>query len=416
LVELINYPKLQLARERMSVFAKGEYDAVLLVYDVANRESFEAASDMYREIPRKNGGHQRRGSFSKTSKHQQSRAAARTVVALVGNKSDFDIEYASVELGLDGPLMEKVAEIQEADMREQELMHPLFRESRFYDDMPSFSPRSLGGFSGGRDRDPSDARRSVMSADVPNQRTSILSSQRSVRTLPEGRERQLPALRKKASKTDKTDAIEKWIETGSPTVEEAPEEAEDLTQVDTQDTDSTTAAKRQVSRLEGEVASQRLQLDIPFFETSAKTGENVEELFEAVVRGVLKEKGIVVDLESQTQPCKRKHGRGRKHEIKLETKIPATFNAAAAGPMTPEMTPASAIDSIFSLTSGLSTQPSPVEERKPDLGGTQAARGGENSQDVVPNLVAAGQSGARRERVMRRVRSLFLRRLEPGIV
>jgi GTPase SAR1 family protein len=392
MVEIINYPHLQLAKERAQVLHKGEYDAVLLVYDVANRDTFEAATNMRREIPAR--VHRRRSSATRPKPVKQGHNEP--IVALVGNKCDFDAEYASVELGLDGPILEKVAEIQQAEIDEREQIHPLYRESRFYDDLP-LSPRSLNFFSA----EPlADSRRSVMSAD--NVRASVLSTRRSVKTLPEGKERSLSSLQRPASKTT---VIEKWIETGNPSVEEKDEDCEDLTHADTGDTESTTAAKRQVSRLEGEAATQRLQLSVPFFETSAKTGENVEELFEAVIRGVLKDMGIDVAQESPNSEaekrCRRKHGpREKKQSIRIETRIPIVHDMSEPG-----ATPASAVDSIFS-----GAQPSEVSS---PLTPMEAIRLEEVRPVDLPAEPIPTQQRGRRESVMRRVRSLFFRKPEP---
>ncbi len=135
-------------------------------------------------------------------------------MALVGNKSDFDAEYASVELGLDGPLLEKEAEIQEADVEERSLVHPLFRESRFFDELnirdEPLSPRSVREFAAKGKEIGADGRRSVVSADN-DLRRSILSLQRSVRTVPVGKEK-----RSFPNAPDKTAIIETWLQTGNP--------------------------------------------------------------------------------------------------------------------------------------------------------------------------------------------------------
>lgn len=49
--------------------------------------------------------------------------------------------------------------------------------------------------------------------------------------------------------------------------------------------------QREVSVREGETLARRLLLPVPFHETSARTGENVDEAFEAVIRAVLKSQG-----------------------------------------------------------------------------------------------------------------------------
>ena len=370
LVEVTNYPSLQHSRTRSQVHAKADYDAVLLVYDVASRASFEAAKALHGEIPictRKNHHHHhRRASHSSGAKSRTSgwfgggghetgaTGSGEIVVALVGNKSDFDAEYASVELGLDGPLLEKEAEIQVADVEHRSLVHPLFRESRFYDELnltsavaerPLASPTSLGGFHMGH----ADARRSVLSADH-DPRQSVLSVQRSVRTVPVGRRERAAATAAAGAKTpardDKTASIETWLQTGKLSLEETREEeqqhddlVEEMTRIDSNETESTTAAKRQVSRLEGETLARSLLLQVPFYETSAKTGENVEELFEATIREVLREMGRETTGDGKGKPCKHRahHYFQQKKEKKQKKKDAKAGRAtlAAASPAKP---------------------------------------------------------------------------------
>ncbi|KAK1768123.1 hypothetical protein QBC33DRAFT_536311 [Phialemonium atrogriseum] len=159
-------------------------------------------------------------------------------------------------------------------------------------------------------------RRSAMSADHElllgsgQQRMSTLS-RRSVRSVQEGRERVLPRMPARAPKTE---AIERWIRTGSP-AGAGKDEVEDgeMTRAHSLDSEATTACKRQVSRLEGEMLSRSLTLKVPFFETSAKTGQNVEEAFEAIVREVLREMGREVG-PAEYNKCRRKHG--QREEVK----------------------------------------------------------------------------------------------------
>jgi hypothetical protein len=76
--------------------------------------------------------------------------------------------------------------------------------------------------------------------------------------------------------------------------------------VQTEETDSCT---RKVSRHEGEQLSRKLLLNVPFVETSAKTGANVEEAFEGMVRAVLREMGREVGGgPAAFQKCRRKNG------------------------------------------------------------------------------------------------------------
>jgi hypothetical protein len=64
-------------------------------------------------------------------------------------------------------------------------------------------------------------------------------------------------------------------------------------------------------------------LNVPFYETSAKTGENVEDMFEAVVREVLSARGALPDEDSIFAECRWKHGaqigRKRMEEMRKKT-------------------------------------------------------------------------------------------------
>ena len=296
LVEVINYPALQLARERAHVHGKAEYDAVLLVYDVASRRSFEAVKALHSEIPvctRKNHHHHRRAAgHSNTARNRTSAwfgggandtgstGSGEIVVAVVGNKSDFDAEYASVELGLDGPLLDKEAEMQGADVEQRGLVHPLYRESRFYGEL------NLQG------EPPSAAALETTELGPPE--TDGLGpiepagdeGKERPRSLPYGKGGYLPVI---VTRNDKSEDIEKWLRGGKPLG--GADDAVDLGRVGTNETDATTAARRQVSRLDGEALVRSLMLQVPFHETSAKTGENVEEVFDAMIREVLREMG-----------------------------------------------------------------------------------------------------------------------------
>ncbi len=117
-----------------------------------------------------------------------------------------------------------------------------------------------------------------------------------------------------AEGADRASVIETWLQTGShveaaaaETDEAAPTSPADITRIESYQTGSTTAAKRQVSRLDGEALARELMLQVPFFEASAKTGENVEDLFEATIREVLREMGLLEPPgAAKQQPCKHK--------------------------------------------------------------------------------------------------------------
>ena len=330
LVELINYPALQSAKIRSHVLSKGNYDAVLLVYDVGDRKTFETIMDLHSEIPL--GKRWRRASHSniadKTKRGIFGRGAmagnkaGETVVALIGNKADFDAEYASIELGLDGPLSEKMAVLEEVDLEERSLMHPLFRESRCYDETnsrnalpPAMSPgaQTFHGRSTYR-QEISEVRRSVLSADhILDSRFSILSLQRSVRSVPTRKRDPVRSFARRHQE-DQASVVENWLDIRKSNVDQesidSPRE-ELCTRGHSTDTASTTAAKRQVSKLEGEMLARTLLLQVPFFETSAKTGENIEEAFAEIVQAVLKEMGLDTTNEKERKAlqlrCDREH-------------------------------------------------------------------------------------------------------------
>ncbi|KAK0636495.1 hypothetical protein B0T17DRAFT_503938 [Bombardia bombarda] len=343
MVEVINYPALQIPKVRAHFFAKGEYDAVLLVYDVGNRQSFDAIPDLHAEIPlaRKRakqrkassgrlarrtcsgfwgmgvggGGGQPDGLGNGGSGTNESSGGGRgeTVVALIGNKSDFDDDHASIDLVSRRRQLDKEAVLQEADIEERSLLHPLYRDSwlREIDALP-LSPTSVqsvpvagSGSIGQVAGDIAvDVRRSILSEGA-GPRSSAFSARRSLDSVPEGREQyamSLPNMPPTPPEPSNED-IEKWVETGSnhvtgsgagtkdKTSVEAEQEEEECTRVDSSESGAIAAGNRKVTQLEGGMLARSLLLNIPFYETSAKTGENVEEVFEDIVREVLREMG-----------------------------------------------------------------------------------------------------------------------------
>lgn len=486
LVELTSSYPAPLGPDNNSAGGRG-YDAVLLVYDVGLRASFDAVSglaeavlplccDRDRRRERRGRGRgrvvlrggrsvdeglnegkhssgrtklQRKGSsssvafganggtYDRASSSVSFRGSRGPVVALVGNKADFDADDAGVYFGLEA----KRAALEEVDVGERGLVHPLYRESRLYGGgdadggvaiglpelrsmiaakprlakrdtaassiRPLLSPYSARSFAwetevqeerrpaaaaevdewpltrkmgtATEDTEPkqrdtgqqqqhippfnadtpatrahttrsnanldSVIRRSAVSADHhlssnTNNRASILSK-RSVRTMQEGSK---PLV---LTKLPKSEAVENWIRTGSPTTAEHPDpDPEDDESRGTTDDDdgapgaqrtddrnrdrsysttTTTAApqRRQVSRLEGEMLARTLLAGgggggggVPFYETSAKTGEGVEEMFEAVVRAVLRRRGVALPDEiAISAACRRKKHVDRKTAV-----------------------------------------------------------------------------------------------------
>ena len=432
LVELTNAPALLDQTARSRVLAKGHYDAILLVYDLGNRATFEAVQEIYDEIPlRRTKRGRKKGHATGTVRKSRSSIFAggglvrEPVVALVGNKSDFDDEFAGFGGGFDLGLVlsDKEAVLQEADVEERSLVHPLYRESRAYDDAPLLSPaistRStpVARARGAGSETAADARRSVLSADhallgVPEGRWPSHAVER-IRSGPGPlvvpRVKSGPPFLEMPGKMTRVQSIEKWIETGSPglPVETGLEEDDaalvDSGASDAEKTERTTALRRQVSRLEGEMLTRTLRLTVPFFETSAKTGENVDEVFEAVVREVLAERGYHVGGEktriSETRLCEHppvvraisSAGKARVELVATETRdVVASVDEQSAPLLAAESTDMPAQESLSTATDD-----AVLEEETAEVVAEQPSR-------VVPTQ--------RRESVVERFRRVFTKK------
>ncbi|KAK1752316.1 hypothetical protein QBC47DRAFT_69703 [Echria macrotheca] len=385
LVEITNYPALQNARARAQVLSRGDYDAIMLIYDVGSRASFDAIPSLHNEIPSSSLGGRRRNKAvrrsrssifgSSSSNHQtpissyaddswrpspvvddsslRSRPPPRSasgsgeiVVALVGNKSDFPVDDSSFTSTPNSPVTEeKEAEIQTAEVHARSLVHPLFRQSREFDQdgtMPT-SPRSarsmpVGGcpwdYQGsGSDPDHRNSRpprwsgietnvrrtRSVTSeggGGTSGQRISVFSVARrgSLNLVPEEDRRDEqednnstiqnivsspaagapPTPPHDNDDTEPAAAIQKWLEMDGDGGNGGSHSRTPRTPYEPPPPPS--PRERQVSHFEGEMLSRSLLLNVPFIETSARTGSNVEGAFEAVIRQVLHEMGIDVGI------------------------------------------------------------------------------------------------------------------------
>ncbi|KAI8628314.1 hypothetical protein F5Y19DRAFT_486280 [Xylariaceae sp. FL1651] len=306
LVELINYPSLQCPTERAKVLLRGDFDAILLIYDVTSRSSFEIVANLHNEIPLKARDgwssikHRRRQLFKSFRPRPRGRDI---IVGLVGNKSDVDENNGVVHGVYD--ILDKEAVNLDVVASEREFMHPLFRRSGLLDKVPPWSPVSvdrLDTAAYGHQHDLLGARRSFASADaVIDKHLRIQEHQQPAQIIRGNPERAVPRFSQSSFRSEK---VLSWLELGSPK-RETGTPAEDLEQelghgkwreisrLESCNTTTTTAAavgaQRQVSRLEGELVAQTLLLQIPFFETSAKTGENVDKVFEAVVNEVIQE-------------------------------------------------------------------------------------------------------------------------------
>ncbi|KAI1854055.1 hypothetical protein JX266_001196 [Neoarthrinium moseri] len=303
LVEVINSPDLQHPKKRAKTLLNGSYDAVLLVYDIGSRGSFETVADLHNEIPLSaRSGH---GSLGRRKGWLRflGRGAGEIVVGLVGNKSDTDTDFEAIDFDVGGILLEKEEALLKDVASEREVVHPLFRESRVFDQNLPFSPISMGSFGAiQRDSILAAARRSIVSADAAmDARLSVSSTQRSVHTVRAANEKRLPHFARRSSRSSK---VESWLEIGTPVIESTAREqiveGDGPANVNAYDSSSsTTAVRRQISKLEGELVARTLLLQVPFVETSAKTGENVEETPE-------------VSPPSQTSPkCLTESGKGR---------------------------------------------------------------------------------------------------------
>ncbi|KAK3358256.1 hypothetical protein B0T24DRAFT_201444 [Lasiosphaeria ovina] len=184
LVEVTNHPELQNTQARARALAdRAAYDAVLLVYDVGSRASFDAAARLHGEIPlqarrrrhfqrhknRRKRGHRRDDdSDDNGGGGGGGTGTGETVVALVGNKSDYDDGYEDATYygrrryaapqENDEVRLAKEAALQSADIEERSLVHPLYRSSRVF----------LSEEDGADGADPPLSPRSFWSAPVPS--------------------------------------------------------------------------------------------------------------------------------------------------------------------------------------------------------------------------------------------------------
>lgn len=295
LVEIQNYPLLHHRAARAALLARARFDAVLLVYDVCSRASFDAAARLYDEVPlrRPGGGGGSRlsrvgdssgpgmmrspGGVAPVSPVSGGDGVGETVIALVGNKVDVDGEEGGE--GGDGDVDGwgcEVLSVEEAERERREveargLVHPLFR-GRF----------GTAAASGG-DQSPVKSPARLMS---PRPVLDLHVNVSDLEEIP------LPP-----TPPEPTSAIEKWIAIDA----EVDKDDDEQTRVGTRESFQTAAtaaaapARREVSRFEGELLARSLLLNVPFFETSAKTGESVDDMFEAVVREALWQMGHRVE-------------------------------------------------------------------------------------------------------------------------
>ncbi|KAL1886957.1 hypothetical protein Cpir12675_006815 [Ceratocystis pirilliformis] len=227
-IETINYPSLQSPRERMRVLSKDSIDAVIIMYDVTRRSSIDLAKHIYAEVQ------QQFGHATKKRRDRLSRplkvAHGAPIIAFVGSKCDVD----SI----------------------------------------TCEPVSLGA-----------AKSSVSRLENLNQasRASRTSTESSQSIIIEETWRKI--VNEPAKHDSPNTILDLWmrIDQYAPSVTPKPL----IKSAGSCYSASYTKAPRQIPKIKGQHLSMELGADIPFFETSAKTGENVEVLFETILRAVL---------------------------------------------------------------------------------------------------------------------------------
>lgn len=297
LVEVVNYPALQSAKVRQHVLSEGEYDAVLLVYDVTDRTSFDKVRGFHEEVslvdsngskyqkrqrshvPRRHSGTpsgpsmQRRNSMMSffspggglagpEDDVEAGKGSGRgVVVALVGNKADIG----------DGDV-----NTSEKNGEEDELLYQ--DDETFDDDCES----ALAVFGDAVYRDLHDK---------VQLGTTLGTTSRT-----------------KPSHAESSQTVERWLQVVGQATEEDTEHSA-LEPSGLGATVSKAKPRRSVSKSEGEDLARSLDLQVSFFETSARTGANVEEAFEAVVRSVLKKMGrsAAPPTTELAKRCRQKH-------------------------------------------------------------------------------------------------------------
>ena len=300
LVEIINYPDLQLPGVRKQVHAKADYDAILLVYDVTSSASFDAVAALYAEIPTRTtrkghlGNHQRTMIPRRTSSTRSRTggwfgvggnrgsemgvaASGEIVVGLVGNRCDIDDEGQEQCETRDEALAVTMASAEHGPspaVTEDDLLHPLYRECILYEEL--MAAASL------KDRQPECKMEKTKTEEI--------------------REAALPTRPIRTEATTNND-IYKWLQIGRPVPPSLlslslPDESRPPSGIGAPATQSgrlssatteTSGLRRQVSPADGAMLAQALQLSVPFLETSAKTSHNVERALEQLVRAVLLE-------------------------------------------------------------------------------------------------------------------------------
>ncbi|KAG6355769.1 hypothetical protein INS49_003735 [Diaporthe citri] len=268
LVEVVNYPALQSAKVRQHVLAKGEYDAVLLVYDVSDRRSFEKVREFHAEVPlisststkhhRRQRSHvPRRHSGPPTGSSLQRRGSVMSFFSpgggLAGPEEDVEAGKGSGD-NVVVALVGNKADIGDGDSNLSEEDGLVDQDDDFDDDCES----AIAVFGDTLHRDlREDAKLGAA--------WSVLGTTN----------------RSKPSHAESSETVERWLQVLGKASEE---DEEDGDHEPSASETAVTKAKpgRSVSQAEGEDLARSLDLQVPFFETSARMGTNVEEAFEAV--------------------------------------------------------------------------------------------------------------------------------------
>ncbi|POS73421.1 hypothetical protein DHEL01_v208187 [Diaporthe helianthi] len=297
LVEVVNYPALQSAKVRQHVLCKGEYDAVLLVYDITDRRSFDKVREFHAEVSLvdSNGNnHHKRQRSQAPRRHpgtpngppMQRRNSMMSFFSpgdgLVGSEEDVEVGKGSGGGGVVVALVGNKADIGEEDgdtsEEDGEEDGRLEQDDDFDDDCES----ALAVFG--------DALHGKLHEKVKLGTTFGTTS------------------RTNASHTGRSETVERWLQIVGKATEEDRKGAA-LEASSQKVTASKAKPKRTVSKCEGEDMARSLELQVPFFETSARSGANVEEAFEAIVRSVLRKMGrsATPSEPELAKRCRQKH-------------------------------------------------------------------------------------------------------------
>lgn len=345
LMEIINYPSLKHAHTRHQVLTRSAFDAIILVYDVGNRTSFDYIKKLHAEIRAAASGGKRGKVSSGTA----------VVIAVAGNKCDLDgDEDAPVQREEErGSCDEKVGNIDDA--------------------LALFGPELLGEWRG--------------------------AGKPSAPPTPSEVQPPRPAL-------TRSNTLDEFLQLGK--------SAEIVTNkavsAGTSSSGSQTAVHngRQVSNVDGEGLALDLATPVPFFETSAKTGENVEEMFEAVAKAVLKGMGRgEVNKEELAKKCshrtrtddKNAETRWKAENVATRLEIPSFESVPTSRPGQAENNGSVQQLHIKTLDDGLAW---PLTEHTIELQPTSQPEDGQRHQ-------IRGRDG-----MMDRMRKLFMKR-EPAV-